>query len=184
VQETVPPSQKAEAHPDSLVSEVRTHGGAAKIYFRPCHVNPQLTVFPVLNEKVVVDEGGTKVQAAKIVIPDVRCLALCLSKFDEVSLSWSHKIATSTLEKICTRQKWNYVNEVFEIDVPDLYNIAKSFPKEEQELVMDFWATFHAIVRHFMKKVEPIPYLFKKTGKRGGLRYKGWAWYTQEEESK
>jgi hypothetical protein len=65
--------------------------------------------------------------------------------------------------------------------VPDLDGIAQRFPKEENALLMDFWTTFHAIVRHFVKKVEPKPYMLKD-GTAGGLRYKGWAWYTKEPE--
>jgi hypothetical protein len=60
------------------------------------------------NERIVLGEGEagrTTKRAGSIIIPDIRCLALCLSKNEEIALSWSYRVATKTLDKILNRVK-------------------------------------------------------------------------------
>jgi hypothetical protein len=134
------------------------------------------------NERVVLgDEGAgrTVKQARALIIPDVRPLALCLDKPEESLLLWSHRVAVETLDKIIRRQRWCYIKEVFEIDVPDLQEVAHRFPKEEKVLLLDFSTVHHGLVRHFLPRAKRQPYFFEN-GRRGGLRFHGLAWYCPE----
>jgi hypothetical protein len=134
------------------------------------------------NERVVLHEGETErtvKQAHNLVIPDVRPLALCLSGIECDTILWSHCTAAEALEKIVRRQRWNYIKEVFEIDVPDLDTFAVQFPKEEKALLLDFWTIYAALVHHFIPKATQRAYYFDG-GKRAGVRHHGMAWYTPE----
>jgi hypothetical protein len=134
------------------------------------------------NERVVIaNEGAGRmtVLARNIFIPDVRHLAPFLNKVEGSVVYWSHESASLVLRRIVQRQRWNSVKEPFEIDVPDLHEIAKGFPREEQALLMEFWHIYDALVRHFLPKATPRVYFFDG-GVRGGVRYHGVAFYTPE----
>jgi hypothetical protein len=133
------------------------------------------------NERIVVGVDGperTVKPARKIIVPDVRPLAVFLDDTEGKVLLWSHRVAVETLDKIIRRQRWCYVKEVFEIDVPDMEAIARRFPMEEESLVLEFWKTYDALVCHFMPKATGRAYYFDG-GVRGGLRYHGLAWYSK-----
>ena len=83
------------------------------------------------------------------------------------------------MKKIVQRQRWCHVKEAFEIDVPDLDWIAEGFPKEERAVLIEFWAIYDGLVRHFLPKAKVQPYVFKG-GVRGGMRFNGWGWFSPE----
>ena len=137
----------------------------------------------MLNERVALGEPGTaqvKTRACDIIIPDIRFLAVFLDSPETSLLIWAHRVAQGTLDKILRRRRWNYVREVFELDVPDLEDIARRFPKEERTLLLNFWATYHAVVRHFLPKARPQVYYYNNV--RGGVRFHGWSWFTPDPE--
>jgi len=129
-------------------------------------------------ERVVVGQQKAR-NAGDVLIPDVRPLAVFHNPPESKVVLWSHQAATRTLKKIVSRQRWCHVKESFEIDVPDLDRIAQGFPKEEQTLLMDFWAVYDGLVRHFLPKAKAQPY-FCGNGVRAGMRYIGCGWYSPE----
>jgi hypothetical protein len=132
----------------------------------------------VRRERIVVGQQKAR-NAGNIILPDVRPLAVFLNPPESNVVLWSHRAAGETLRKIVRRQRWNSIKEGFEVDVPDLDRIAQGFPKEEQALLMDFWAVYESLVRHFLPKAKVQPYFFKG-GVRGGIRLNGWGWFSPE----
>ena len=156
-----------------LHSQITVHPGYSRT------ANPiQGARLPVRRERIVVGQQKAR-NAGDILIPDVRPLAVFLDPPEGNLLLWAHRAAGDTLRKIVCRQRWNSIKEGFEIDVPDLQGIAQGFPKEEQALLMDFWAVYDGLVRHFLPKAKVQAY-FTDSNLRGGTRYTGCGWYSPE----
>lgn len=134
------------------------------------------------DEELVYCEGGKDeklITVSAIRLPELSFYALFLSEQEAETLYYCETTARDILDKIVSRQKFDFVQEEFRIDVPDLWPICDKFVGEERTALMDFFAMFLSIIRYFLPDCRQQPY-DKEGIKEAGMVFVGNGWYTKK----
>lgn len=136
----------------------------------------------MLNEEILIAGGGNRervVKAKDLLLDDVEYLGLFLDDASMKQLRYAQRTAGCILGIIQKRESSKKVEEVAQVDIPDLYSISKKLPSGDGWYLLEFWSILMALAKHWLPDAKEKVYRIHGKNGKNGIRLEGKCWYSK-----
>ena len=133
----------------------------------------------MLNEIITINYRNKKFKRPlqSIIVPNLLLfIPFAQNSSDEEMLKFNKNLAEHLIKLISERGISHRKEEMFEFDIPDMSEFRRSFPEEEQSILLTFESIVTGLTKHFLPYADVKSYGNKKIVL--GKRYTGLGWFS------